>query len=56
MSKLFISTILWQFVPMEFFDEENNNPMLINRLLDLTQKMNEDDLLALIDMAERINK
>ena len=42
--------------PMEFFDEENNNPMLINRLLDLTQKMNEDDLLALIDMAERINK
>lgn len=42
--------------PMEFFDDQNTNPALINRLIQLAQKMNEDDLLALIDMAERINK
>ena len=42
--------------PMQFFNEENTNPILINRLMDLAQKMNDDDLYALIDMAERINK
>lgn len=42
--------------PMEFFDDQKVNPILLKRLIDIAQKLDEGDLLALIDMAERINK
>lgn len=42
--------------PKEFFDDETDNPEQINKLVSLAKKLNDDDLKAIIDMAERLSK
>lgn len=42
--------------PQEFFDDGFTEPSLSHKLYELTKQMNEDDLKALINMAERIKK
>lgn len=42
--------------PLEFFDVEIKNPVLVNKLYGISKNMSDDDLTALIDMAERIKK
>lgn len=42
--------------PLEFFDDEIKNPVLVNKLYGIAKNMSDDDLTALIDMAERIKK
>ncbi|MBE6555470.1 MAG: helix-turn-helix transcriptional regulator [Ruminococcaceae bacterium] len=41
--------------PKEFFDAEIKNPMLVQRLYDLTRHMSEQDLRILIATAERLS-
>ena len=41
--------------PKEFFDEETNEPQLVQKLYDLTRNMSETDLNILINTAERLN-
>ena len=38
----------FNITPKEFFDEENNNPALINDLVTNSSKLNDEDLLVLI--------
>ncbi|MBQ0083251.1 MAG: helix-turn-helix transcriptional regulator [Clostridiales bacterium] len=40
--------------PKEFFDEDLKNTEQVKRLYDLSKKMSQDDLTALISMAERL--
>ena len=42
--------------PKEFFDEESNNPHLVQKLYNLTKDMPEEDLKVLINTAERLNE
>lgn len=42
--------------PKEFFDEESNNPQLVQELYNLTKDMPEEDLKVLINTAERLNE
>ena len=42
--------------PKEFFDEESNNPQLVQELYNLTKDMPEKDLKVLINTAERLNE
>lgn len=42
--------------PKEFFDEEMNEPQLVQRLYELTRNMSEADLKVLISTAERLNE
>lgn len=42
--------------PKQFFDEETEEPELVNKLLELTRKMNSDDLDMLVSLAERLNE
>ena len=42
--------------PKEFFDEESNNPQLVQKLYNLTKDMPEEDLKVLINTAERLNE
>ena len=42
--------------PKQFFDEETEEPELVNKLLELTRKMNSDDLNMLVSLAERLNE
>lgn len=42
--------------PKEFFDEESNNPHLVQELYNLTKDMPEEDLKVLINTAERLNE
>ena len=44
----------FNITPKEFFDEENNNPALINDLVTNSSKLNDEDLLVLISMAKRM--
>ncbi len=41
--------------PKEFFDEDINEPQLVQRLCELTRNMCEADLNILINTAERLN-
>lgn len=41
--------------PQEFFDEELQEPQLVEKLYRLTRNLSEADLNALISMAERLN-
>lgn len=41
--------------PKEFFDDEITEPLLVQRLYELTRNMSEDDLKVLISTAERLN-
>lgn len=40
--------------PSEFFDDSADNPALVNKLIDISKKLSEEDLIALIGMAERL--
>lgn len=42
--------------PKQFFDEETEEPELVNKLLELTRKMSSDDLNMLVSLAERLNE
>lgn len=42
--------------PKEFFDEELKNPEQLERLLSIASRLHEEDLAALINMAERLGK
>ncbi|MBQ2956904.1 MAG: helix-turn-helix transcriptional regulator [Clostridia bacterium] len=42
--------------PSAFFDEENEEPILIQRALDGLKKLNEKDLTTLIQLIERLNE
>lgn len=42
--------------PKEFFDEESNNPQLVQVLYNLTKDMPEEDLKVLINTANRLNE
>lgn len=42
--------------PKEFFDEESNNPQLVQELYNLTKDMPEEDIKVLINTAERLNE
>ena len=44
----------FNITPKEFFDEENNNPALINDLVTNSSKLNDEGLLVLVSMAKRI--
>lgn len=41
--------------PRDFFDVENTEPQLVNRLTELAKTMEGDDLTALIGVAERLS-
>ncbi len=41
--------------PKEFFDEDINEPQLVQKLYNLTRNMSEADLNVLISTAERLN-
>ena len=42
--------------PLEFFSADIENPVLANKLYSLSKGMSDEDLQALIDIAERIKK
>ena len=42
--------------PTEFFDENIKNPEQVQRLLNLSKNMSNDDLAVLVNMAERLSK
>lgn len=42
--------------PKEFFDEELKNPEQLEHLLSIASRLHEEDLAALINMAERLEK
>ena len=43
----------FNITPKEFFDEDSNNPELINELVSISNGLNNEDLLVLISMAKR---
>lgn len=45
----------FNITPKEFFDEDSNNPELINELVSISNGLNNEDLLVLISMAKRMN-
>ena len=47
---------LLHITPHEFFDEENHEPMLIQELTTVANKLDDDDLRFLITMAEKLNR
>lgn len=40
--------------PSEFFDDDTENPALVNRLTSVAKRLSEEDLIALVGMAERL--
>lgn len=42
--------------PEEFFNKDSSEPILLNKLNDLTKSMDEKDLSVLISVAERLNE
>ena len=42
--------------PKEFFNDENDNPILVQKLCNIAKDMSEDDLIALITVAEQLSK
>ena len=44
----------FNITPKEFFDEDSNNPELINELVLISNGLNNEDLLVLISMAKRM--
>lgn len=45
----------FKITPKEFFDEEVQDPVLINELLRYVSQLKTDDIKALIHIAERLN-
>ena len=44
----------FNITPKEFFDEDSNNPELINELISISNGLNNEDLLVLVSMAKRM--
>ena len=44
----------FNITPKEFFDEDSNNPELINELVSISNGLNNEDLLVLISMEKRM--
>lgn len=44
----------FNITPKEFFDEDSNNPELINELVSISNGLNNEDLHVLISMAKRM--
>lgn len=42
--------------PRDFFDEENTEPILVRQLCNTVRKMPDKDLLALLNIAERLSE
>ena len=42
--------------PQQFFSEDIENPVLLDRAITALKKLNEQDLLRMIDLAERLAK
>lgn len=42
--------------PKEFFDVETEEPQLVRKLYEISRKLSEADLQALVNMAERLNE
>lgn len=42
--------------PAEFFAEENQNPILLNRLMDAARSLSDEEVELLINMAEKLNR
>lgn len=42
--------------PAEFFAEENQNPILLNRLMDAARSLSDEEVELLINMAEKLNQ
>lgn len=40
--------------PREFFDTESNNPILVNQILEETKNMDDEDLVAILEIIRRI--
>lgn len=42
--------------PKDFFDQDITEPLLLRQLINLSQNMSDKDLLALINIADRLNE
>lgn len=42
--------------PKDFFDQDIAEPLLLRQLINLSQNMSDKDLLALINIADRLNE
>lgn len=42
--------------PKDLFDKDINEPLLLRQLINLSQNMSDKDLLALINIADRLNE
>ncbi|HJB46506.1 MAG TPA: helix-turn-helix domain-containing protein [Candidatus Mediterraneibacter surreyensis] len=42
--------------PKEFFDQNISEPLLLRQLINLSKNMSDKDLLALINIADRLNE
>lgn len=42
--------------PKEFFDEKTDNPILLGRLCEAAKRLSDEDMTALLTMAERLGK
>ena len=42
--------------PQQFFSEDIENPVLLDKAIAVLKKLNEQDLLRMIDLAERLAK
>ena len=46
----------FEITPQEFFDEDTQNPELVQKAISGIKKMNEDDLLILLGLINRFQK
>ena len=45
-----------EVTPIDFFDQNVSEPILLRQLINLTKNMSDKDLLALISIADRLNE
>lgn len=43
-----------EVTPSDFFDSDADNPALVNKLISIAKRLSEEDLTALVSMAERL--
>lgn len=46
----------FEITPKDFFDSKTDNPALVQKLLDIVGKLNDDDIELLINIAEKFKK
>lgn len=56
MSEFFAICEYFGITPVEFFDQGSNNPELLSAIFDKLQNLNEDDLLLVLTMINRLLK